>query len=142
MKADNVKQWFVYGNVTFIIIAGFWVLYQIAASPNISPERAGQLGAVGIFAGFVGMAIQFITGSEIATRADRSAASNFDKGLAAPTPPTMTVTTSEGPPASTTVTTGIADTSQPATPAPSDETMSDADVLARLDKLADSDGEG
>lgn len=107
MKADNVKQWFVYGNVTFIIVAGFYVLYQLTTRTDVAPEQVASLGTASIFAGFVGMAIQFITGSEIATRASRAASESFDKGLAAPVPPTTVTTTSEGPPAtSVTTTTG------------------------------------
>lgn len=106
-KADNLKALFVYGNVTFIIVAGFYVLYQLTTRTDLSPEQVASLGTASIFAGFVGMAIQFLTGQEIATRTNRAAASNFETGLAAPTPPVTTVTTSEGPPAtSTTVTTG------------------------------------
>ena len=81
MKSDGIKQVFVYGNISFVIVAGFYVLYQLATT-----GLGDQLGAASIFAGFVGMAIQFITGSEIATRANRAAESNFATGLATPPP--------------------------------------------------------
>lgn len=106
MKADNVKQFFVYANVTFIIVAGFYVLYQLSTNASIDPARAQQLGTAAIFSGFVGMAIQFITGSEIATRATRSAVAAFGTGATASTPtvtaqsPTsMTVTPTPAAPA-------------------------------------------
>lgn len=102
-KMETLKLLFVYGNVTFIVIAGFYVLFQLATRQELS-EAAGAIGAASIFAGFVGMAIQFLTGAEIATRADKAATAAFTTGLSVPPPTTTTVT--EGPPATTTVTTG------------------------------------
>lgn len=112
MKIETIKAWFVYGNVTFIIVAGFYVLYQLATRQDLSPEQIASLGAASIFAGFVGMAIQFITGQEIATRASKAALANFASGQG--TPGTTTTVTNEGPPATSTTTT----TGAPTKPAP------------------------
>ena len=105
MKAENAKLLFVYGNITFIVVAGFFILYQLATRQDIGDAAAQAIGAASIFSGFVGMAIQFLTGSEIATRANRAATANFTTGLAAPTATvTPTVTVSSG--GSTSTTTG------------------------------------
>jgi hypothetical protein len=107
MKADQLKLLFVYGNCTFVIVAGFYVLFQLAVRPDLPPEASSAVGVAAIFGGFVGTVLQFLTGSEIATRATRASADSFASGLATPTPPVTTTVTSEGPPVtSTTVTTG------------------------------------
>lgn len=104
VKAETVKLLFVYLNISFVVVAGFYVLFQLSTRGDL-PDSANAIGAASIFAGFVGMAIQFLTGSEIATRASRAATANFTTGLAAPTAPTTTTVTSEGPPATSTTTT-------------------------------------
>jgi hypothetical protein len=96
VKIDTLKVVFVYANITFIVIAGFFVIYQLATKPGVDPS----VGAASIFAGFVGMAIQFLTGSEIAKRADVAANNAFVTG--AGTAPTVTATV--GPPATVTST--------------------------------------
>lgn len=107
MKADTVKMVAVYANVTFIIVAGFFVLYQLATRSDLDPAQAQALGAASIFSGFVGMAIQFLTGSEIAKRAEVAANTAFTTGAgtALTVPGSTTTTTSEGPPATSTTTT-------------------------------------
>lgn len=96
MKADTVKLVMVYLNITFIVVAGFFVLYQLATRPGINQD----LGAASIFAGFVGMAIQFLTGSEIAKRAEVAANTAFQAGAGSQ----PQVTASAGPPATVTTT--------------------------------------
>ena len=85
-KTETLKLLFVYGNITFVVVAGFYVLFALATRTDI----ADAVGPVGIFGGFVGMAIQFLTGSEIATRASKAAESNFASGQTTPAPPTPT----------------------------------------------------
>lgn len=91
VRAETLKLLFVYGNISFVIVAGFYVLYQFATGTSTSPEAANALGLAALFGGFVGTAIQFLTGSEIATRASRAATASFTVGASVPpttpTPP-------------------------------------------------------
>jgi hypothetical protein len=96
MKVETIKLAAVYLNITFIVVAGFFVLYQLATRPGVDQS----VGAASIFAGFVGMAIQFLTGSEIAKRAEVAANTAFQAG--AGSQPTVTATA--GPPATVTTT--------------------------------------
>lgn len=70
MKADTLKIIFTYTIVAFVIVAGFFVIYHVATSPAQGTDQSGLLAIVG---GFVGMCIQFVTGSETATRATNAA---------------------------------------------------------------------
>jgi hypothetical protein len=90
MKSDLVKMAFVYANITFIVVAGFYVLYQLATRQDLPPGAGSATGMAAIFSGFVGACIQFLTGSEIATRANRAATGNFAAGSTASTPNTLT----------------------------------------------------
>lgn len=105
MKIDTLKVLAVYGTGIFVVVFGMFALYQLATRSDLSPEQVASLGVVSIFSGFVGIVLQFFTGSEIAKRATAATSEGFDKGLATPTPPTTTTVTSEGPPATSTTTT-------------------------------------
>jgi hypothetical protein len=109
MKADNVKQFFVYANITFVVVAGFYVLYQLATRQDLPANAGVPTGMAAIFSGFVGACIQFLTGSEIATRANRSATTAFQAGSTASTP----TVTAQGP---TSMTVGPTPPTPPAPP--------------------------
>lgn len=99
MKVESVKLAFVYGNVTFIIVAGFYVLYQVATRPDI-PQTDNLTSFAALIGGLLGICVQFLTGSEIAKRADVAANTAFQAGAGSQ----PTVTTSSGPPPTTTIT--------------------------------------
>lgn len=106
MKLDTIKVLAVYGTGIFVVVFGMFALYQLATRSDLSAEQVASLGVVSIFSGFVGIVLQFFTGSEIAKRATAAVSEGFTTGLASPTPPTTTTTvTSEGPPATSTTTT-------------------------------------
>jgi hypothetical protein len=108
MKSDLTKMLLVYGIVGFTVVAGIFTMYLTTVRSDI-PATADVHGYQVIIAGFVGACIQFLTGSEIATRATRSTTTAFTAGSTASTP---TITSSGGPPPSVTVT----------APAPTDTT--------------------
>jgi hypothetical protein len=118
MKADNVKQFFVYANITFIVVAGFYVLYQLATRQDLPANAGVPTGMAAIFSGFVGACIQFLTGSEIATRANRAATGNFAAGSTASAPTTVTAQAS---PTQATVT-ATPNTASPLAPEPAPPT--------------------
>ncbi len=93
MSADLVKLIFTYLLALLIVVGGGLILYLIRLDP---PESGSATLSLAI-AGFMGAAIQFVFNKESTTQATRAAESSFRQGQ-------PTVTTSSGPPATTTVT--------------------------------------
>ena len=78
MNPDTLKVIFTYTVTVFILASGFYalVLYQYAL-----PELVQ-----GAFIGFMGAAIAFVYGDQVATRTSHAQQRAFDSGLASPTP--------------------------------------------------------
>lgn len=98
MKTETIKLVFTYSIVGFVVIYGMVTIAN--ATLHEVPSTANVTGAIAVLGGFVGVGLQFLTGSEIAKRAEVAANTAFATG--AGTQPT--VTTTAGPPATTTVT--------------------------------------
>ena len=91
--ADTIKLIFTYLIATIIVVGGGAMLFFTRLDP---PESASQNLAL-VLSGFIGAAIQFVFNKESTTQATRAAESSFRSSQ-------PTVTTSSGPPATTTVT--------------------------------------
>jgi len=78
VSIDLLKVIFTYSVTVFILASGFYalVLYQYTL-PDI---------VQGAFIGFMGAAIAFVYGDQVATRTSHAQQAAFDKGLASPSP--------------------------------------------------------
>lgn len=104
MKVDTLKA---AGTMLFAFTTLGMAFYGLVLNPfELDPLVQGALIAWG------GAAMAFVFGQEIAKASTVATQRAYDKGLATPSAPVTTTTTSEGPPAtSTTVTTGPAPSS-------------------------------
>lgn len=94
---DTIKAVYAYTIILVTIVGGFLFLYKTYADP-------GAAAVIVVVAGYIGMALQFVTGSEIATRTARQqqAATNTATATAAatipvPQPVSQTVDGTVGP---------------------------------------------
>jgi hypothetical protein len=96
MNVDTIKALFTYIIATLIILGGGAMLFFTRLDP---PESGSQNLAL-VVAGFIGAAVQFVFNRETQTQTARQS----ERATAAGVASQPTVTSTAGPPASTTVT--------------------------------------
>jgi hypothetical protein len=110
---EKIKLVYTYTIALIVILGGLYIIFATRLDPPESDIQGLRL----LLSGFVGVALSFVFNREAASGSAAQSERAYAAGLAAPTipnVPTTTITTSEGPPAtSTTMTVGASEPPEP-----------------------------
>ena len=99
MQSDTIKVIFTYFIATLLIVGGLWFLY----ATRLDGADTSSSTLIPLVAGFIGAAVQFVFNRETQTSTSRM----VERATAAGAASGSTVTTSAGPPQTTTVTPAV-----------------------------------